>query len=113
MMNASVKGTNLDLTPAIKDYIAKKMDMAVKFLGGREVTFCEVEVELTTNHHNKGQIFRAEANLQVGGDLLRAEKTGEDLYAAIDLMKDQLIDAIKKIKEKNLSKRREGMKENE
>lgn len=112
-MQLSIKATNLEMTAAIKDYIEKKFDMAEKYLGGRPVTFCEIEVELTTNHHNKGQIFRAEANLQVEGELLRADETAEDLYAAIDLAKDRLVDAIRKSKEKNLSKRREGMKENE
>jgi putative sigma-54 modulation protein len=106
-MKFNLKSTNLELTPAISAYIDEKMDSIEKYLGSMPVINFDFEVELTTNHHHKGDIFRAEANLEVAGDLLRVEKTEADLYKAIDKVKDHLIDLIKKHKEKRIAKRRE------
>lgn len=105
-MKLTIKATNLELTPAIKNYIQKKMDMAEKYLGDRKVIGCDFEVELTTKHHHKGDIFRAEVNLSVAKELIRVEKTETDLYKAIDKVKDHVVELMKKYKEKKLAKRR-------
>jgi putative sigma-54 modulation protein len=105
-MELNIKSTNLELTPAIRAYVEEKILSAEKYMNHMPVTNCDVEVELTTNHHHKGDIFRAEVNLSVGKDLLRVEKTESDLYKAIDKVKDHLIDLVKKHKEKRLAKDR-------
>ncbi len=105
-MNFSLKATNLELTTAIKAYVEKKMMMIEKYLGSKGVISCEVEVELMTRHHHKGDIFRAEVNLRLPHDSLRVERTEADLYKAIDKMKDHLADLITRSKEKRLAKRR-------
>ena len=110
-MKVDIKATNLELTPAIHAYIQKKMDMAEKYLGKQDVIQCDFEVALTTHHHHKGQIFRAEVNLSIAKEYLRADRTSEDLYKAIDEVKDNLVDLINKHKEKRLSKRRLAKKE--
>ncbi len=109
-MKVTIKATNLALTPAIKSYIQKKMDMTEKYLGGRKVIACDFEIELTTKHHQKGEIFRAEVNLAVASDLLRIEKTEADLYKAIDKVKEHVIELMKKYKEKRIAKRRTAIK---
>jgi putative sigma-54 modulation protein len=98
-MQLNIKATKIELTPAIKDYVQKKMDMLEKYLGNFQVINAHVELELTTRHHVKGEIFRAEVNLELPGKLLRVEKTENDLYQAIDKVKDHLEEAIKKYKE--------------
>jgi putative sigma-54 modulation protein len=98
-MQLNIKATKIELTSAIKDYVQKKMDMLEKYLGNFQVISAHVELELTTRHHVKGEIFRAEVNLELPGKLLRVEKTEEDLYKAIDKVKDHLEEAIKKYKE--------------
>lgn len=105
-MNINIKATKIELTPAIKDYIQEKMDMLEKYLGDIQVINAHFEVELTTHHHQKGDIFRAEANLSIPGSLLRVEKTEGDLYKAIDKVKDHLHMMIKKHKEKLIDKKR-------
>lgn len=99
-MNIQVKATKIDLTPEIKEYIQKKIDMLEKYLGDLKVFNCDFEVEMTTNHNVKGKIYRAECNLNLGGRLLRVEKTEEELYKAIDKVKDHLAEGIKKYKGK-------------
>ncbi|MCX6792830.1 MAG: ribosome-associated translation inhibitor RaiA [Candidatus Falkowbacteria bacterium] len=105
-MKVNIRANNLKLTPAIHDYIDEKMAAVEKFLGNIQVINCDFEVELTTKHHHKGDIFRAEVNLEVAKDLLRVEKLEADLYKAIDKVKDHLIDVITKHKEKMISTRR-------
>jgi putative sigma-54 modulation protein len=105
-MQIRIKATNLELTDAIHNYFQTKMDMVEKYLGDLQVINCDVEIEKAIGGQNKGEIFRAEVNLQVPRELLRVEKTEEDLYKAIDKVKDHLELVIKKYKEKLRDKKR-------
>jgi len=99
-MNIRIKATKIELTEEIKDYVQEKMDMLEKYLGDFPVINADFEVEKTTNHHQKGEIYRAEFNLSVPGELLRVEKTEVDIFRAIDNVKDHMEIVIKKYKEK-------------
>jgi putative sigma-54 modulation protein len=95
-----IKGTNIDLTDAIKDAVESDLaalDPMVERWG--DAASVDVEVGKTTNHHHKGEIFRAEANLQIPGKLLRAEREDEDLYVAIKEVADTLARELNKEKE--------------
>ena len=105
-MQINIKATKIKLTPEIKDYVQKKMDMLEKYLGGIQVINADFEVEQITKHHQKGEIFRAEANLEIPGKLLRVEKTENELFKAIDKVKDHLAEMIKEKKERMIDKRR-------
>jgi len=105
-MQIKIKGTKIELTDAIKGYVQDKMDMLERDLGTIKPINCDVEVGMTSNHHQKGDIYRAEVNLQLNGEMLRVEKTEDDLYKAIDKVKDHLAMAIKKYKEKKIDKKR-------
>ena len=109
-MNLDIKATNLELTPAIKAYIEEKVSGLSKFLekwekiGDIEARF---ELAKTTNHHNKGEVFYAELNIDLGEKMLRAEHSADDAYKAIDkvkdVMKSQLVDfkEVQEAKEKS------------
>jgi putative sigma-54 modulation protein len=98
-MQIDIKGTNLELTEAIKDYVNEKIGSLDKFFDG--ILEARVDIGLTTKHHQKGNIFRAEVNLEVPRKHnLRAESEREDLYMAINEVKDELQRQIKKLKEK-------------
>lgn len=99
-MKVKIKATNLELTQAIKDYINNKVEMLEKYLGDIKPINCDFEVSLTTHHHLKGKIFKAEINLNLPGTMLRVEKTEKDLYKAIDKVKDHVASMIVKYKEK-------------
>lgn len=106
IMKINIKSNKLELTAAIRDYFQNKMDMVEKYLGDIKVINCDVEIEKAVGGQNKGEIFRAEVNLQVPRQILRVEKTEKDLYKAIDKVKDHLELVIKKYKEKLLDKKR-------
>lgn len=108
-MNINIKATKIKLTPAIKDYVLEKMDMLDKYLGDIKVIKADFEVELTTHHHNKGEIFRAEANLKLSEGFIRVDKTEKNLYKAIDKVKDHLKEIIIEHKEKLIDKKRRAV----
>lgn len=95
-----MKATGFELTPAIAAYAEEKVRHMEKFLVSvQEPKRALIELEKTTNHHNKGQIFRAEVMLELPGKMLRAEATNEELYAAIDEVKDILERQVVQYKE--------------
>ena len=106
-MKIQIKATNLELTPAIRAFVEEKMNMVDKYFGEITPTMCQFEVDLVSHHHHKGDIFRAEVNLEVPGELLRVEKTEGDLYKAIDKVKEHLVEVVKKYKEKKIGRQRE------
>ncbi|MFA5000093.1 MAG: ribosome-associated translation inhibitor RaiA [Patescibacteria group bacterium] len=105
-MQIKIKASNLELTEAIRAYFQEKMDMLEKYLGDIPVMNCDCEIEKAVGGQHKGEIFRAEVNLNVPRQVLRVEKTEKDLYKAIDKVKDHLELVIKKYKEKIRDKRR-------
>ncbi len=113
-MKINIKSTNLELTPAIKEYIDEKIGGLEKFIQGikDEQDFLEegrspietwVEVEKTASHQ-KGKIFRAECQIKIAGKSLRSESIQEDLHLAIDEVKDELQRDIKRFKETRFSR---------
>ncbi len=105
-MRINIKATNLELTPAIREYIEMKIGSLSRFLKRFEAeNEIEVFVEIarTTKHHKSGDVFYAEANFSIGKKLLRAEHTDLDIRAASDKGEDKLGHEIKKYKGLGLS----------
>lgn len=103
MLKHHIKATNFELTPAISDYLSKKLSALDKFTNDVEA-IARIEVGRTTHHHNKGDIFRAEINLDLGdkSKMFRAVCETSDIYSAIDQMKDDILAEVTKAKRKNL-----------
>lgn len=99
-MNLQIRAKNIELTEEIKNYAQEKMDALDKYLGDFPVIQADFQIEKTTNHHQKGEVYRAELNLDVPQELLRVEKTGNDIHEAIDLVRDAMEIVINKYKEK-------------
>lgn len=110
-MNVKIKATKIELTPEIKDYIQEKMDMLEKFLGRVQVLNCDVEVGMSVGGQQSGEIYRAEVNLEVPGELMRVVKTEKELFKAIDKVKNHLTRSIKRYKEIRINKKRKPAKE--
>ncbi len=88
-MHITFKTTNIELTSALREYTEKKLQAVEKFAGA--TAQAAVELEKTTNHHKQGDIFRAEVNMvTTTGAQYRAVSEKEDLYKAIDDMKDEI-----------------------
>ena len=107
-MNTSTKGINISLTPAISDYITKRLDKINKLIGDDASVQCTVEVSRTTSHHHKGEIFRAEIRVVGSGRNIYATSEKEDLYMAIEDATDETLASLKSGKKKYLSFVRRG-----
>ena len=74
-----------------------------KFLGRWEKNsevLLRVEISKITNHHRKGIVFYAEANLDLPQNTLRIEETNDELRIAIERLRDRLKNEILKLKER-------------
>lgn len=102
-MKITIKGTNLDLTPSIKEYIENKISGLEKFMKavveGTEA-MARVEIARTTKHHAKGDVFRAEVNIDLTQNIARAEHEDVDVRTAIDMVANKLKNMLVKQKEK-------------
>jgi len=110
-MQINIKATNLDLTPAIREYIETKIGSLKRFLKRFEdKSEVEVFVEIarTTKHHHKGNVFYAEATFSIGKKVFRAEHSDWDIRIAIDRVRDKLQEEINEYKEMKIEKYREG-----
>lgn len=99
-----IKGTNLDLTPAIKEYIETRVAPLGKYLGTSELgsdVIARVEISRTTRHHGKGDVYRAEINIDVTQNIARVEREGGDVRAMID----EAVEALKQILVKHKEKK--------
>jgi len=113
MQFINIKAKDIVLTPVLKGYIEKKIGALELFLkrwdseGSVQV---RVEVGRTTRHHNKGVVFRAEANITLPHALLHAEDEDSDLHVAIDRVRDTLKREIQKYRDQKLRTTREARK---
>lgn len=98
----------MEMTSTISDYATKKVEMLGKFISTHDVVQVWVEIGKTTQHHQHGEIFRAELQIKFDGNSLRAVSEKDDLYAAIDDAQEELKREILKFKDKKGTKRRRG-----
>ena len=110
-MNINIKATNIELTPAIREYIEKKLESVEKKLidPNDDSVHADVEVGKTTRGQRKGDVFRAEFNLHIDGDFIHTESIQENLYAAIDEAQDELYRSVRRTKNKKQDVTRRGM----
>ncbi len=94
-MNIKITSKNFDMSPAIEEYAMSKVSSLEKFLDSSKEILCEVEIGRTTRHHQSGDIYRAEVNINEPGSAqvyVAAEEA--DPYIAIDAVRDEAERAI-------------------
>ncbi|MFD1038875.1 ribosome hibernation-promoting factor, HPF/YfiA family [Virgibacillus byunsanensis] len=102
-MKYNIRGENLEVTGAIRDYVEKKISKLERYFDTPPTS--DVHVNLSV--YNDEQ--RIEVTIPMTNLLLRGEVQHVDLYAAIDLVVDKLERQIRKYKTKvNRKFRQEG-----
>jgi len=91
-MRIETHGQQLEVTPALRDYVESKLARLARHF---EQPF-DVRTQLSLNKPD----HRAEANVLIAGRTLHADASGENMYAAIDLLADKLDRLLVKHKEK-------------
>ncbi|MDE2001887.1 MAG: ribosome-associated translation inhibitor RaiA [Patescibacteria group bacterium] len=102
-MRIQVSAKGFDLTPSLAQFAEEKMMSLEKYLSrwdGDGGVIVRVEISKNTNHHNKGEVFYAEANMDLPKHVLRVEETAEDMHTAIDVLKDRMKNELLKLKDK-------------
>ncbi|WP_077328060.1 ribosome hibernation-promoting factor, HPF/YfiA family [Virgibacillus siamensis] len=93
-MKYNIRGENLEVTGAIRDYVERKISKLERYFDTPPTS--DVHVNLSV--YNDEQ--RIEVTIPMTNLLLRAEEQHLDLYAAIDLVVDKLERQIRKYKTK-------------
>jgi putative sigma-54 modulation protein len=94
-MNYNIRGENIEVTPAIREYVEKKVAKLERYF--TESPNANVNVNLKVYQDKKAKV---EITIPMKDLVLRAEELHEDMYAAIDLITDKLERQIRKHKTK-------------
>jgi len=94
MLNISIKGLRMPLTPAITDAVHKKVATLEKIV--HDYTFVQVELGKTSSHHKAGpDVFATQITLDSNGHMYYAEVTDADLYASLDRAIIDIAESVK------------------
>ncbi len=103
---------NIELTPAIKNHVLEKVTKLGKLLKKIEDKGGEIKVNFevgkSTKHHKSGLVFHSDCTIRIDGKKYYLSVDKEDLYKAIDAVKDGLWTEISKIKGKESTLKERG-----
>src|SRR3989338_426762 len=111
-MQINLVGKNIELTEAIKSYVSKRVTNLEKLLtrieerGGK--VMANFEVGKSTNHHKGGEVFHTDCLIKIDGKEFYGRADKEDLYEAIDAVKNSLYNEINKNKDRKQTLFRHG-----
>lgn len=109
MIRYNVRGENIEVTDAIREYVEKKVSKIEKYFDN--VPEASAHVNLKTYSDKTAKV---EVTIPLPNIVLRAEETTPDLYGSVDLVADKLERQIRKYKTKmNRRNRRSGLAEQE
>ena len=91
-MHIQVRGKNIEVTPALRGYVEKRLRKLAKF----DQHFGDVQVTLAVEKDS----HRIEVTIPIDGMILRGEETTGDMYASVDLVVDKLEKQMDKYKGK-------------
>lgn len=105
MFRYNVRGENIEVTQAIRDYIEKKVGKLERYFSDSPEATVHVNLKVYTE-----KTAKVEVTIPLPYLVLRAEETSPDLYASVDLVVDKLERQIRKFKTKiNRKSRETGM----
>jgi len=104
-MELKITGKNVELSPAVHSYIKRKLGKLNRHLTNIIESKVEVSEEKTKSpqHH-----FVVQITVNSNGTLLRGEERGENLYTAIDKVKEVVERQIERYKGKMYNKDRDS-----
>ncbi|AOZ93260.1 ribosome hibernation-promoting factor, HPF/YfiA family [Paenibacillus crassostreae] len=93
-MNFSIRGQQIEVTDALREYVDKKFSRLTKYFDAPLMSDGNVTLGVTRGLH------RVEVTIPLPGVLLRAEDRSDDMYSSIDAVVDKLERQIRKYKTK-------------
>lgn len=101
-MKIIIKGRNIEVTSALRDYVTKRLGKLDKFIDETE----EAQVTLL---QEKGR-HRVEVTFHLHGFIIRGEEETGDMYSSIDLVVEKLEKQTEKYKNRFSKKQRESLR---
>jgi len=95
-MRFQIRGKNLQLSEALKDYVEKRLGKLDKYFDNNPEAVVTLVVEKERH--------RVEVTMPINGYILRGEEESTDMYACIDLVVDKLDKQINKYKTRLIRK---------
>src|SRR3954454_5966357 len=110
MMRLQVKGKNVEVSPALREYAESKLGRLAKQLADQT----QVEVELSEEKNPSISASHvAEGTIFTKGPTLRAREASPDMKASIDQLAEKLERQVKRYREKRVQEpRRQGQSQN-
>ena len=108
-----VQGIHLEITDSIKEYCETKINKAVSHFDLHDVR--EVDVRCSARGGEKqlgGDVHKTTVSVYTKNGVIRSEEEADDLYASIDAVSDKLERKLRKLKEKNASRKAGHNKKN-
>ena len=104
MFRYNVRGENIEVTAAIREYAEKKLSKLERFFDNVPEATAHVNLKVYTD-----KTAKVEVTIPLPYLVLRAEETSIDLYGSIDLVVDKLERQVRKYKTKiNRKSRKKG-----
>ena len=85
MLKINVRGENIEVTGAIREYVEKKLSKLEKYFEDTSNSTAHVNLKVYSDKNSK-----VEVTIPLPYLVLRAEETSPDMYASIDLVTDKL-----------------------
>ncbi|MGE5380668.1 MAG: ribosome hibernation-promoting factor, HPF/YfiA family [Methylocystaceae bacterium] len=102
-MKIDIRGKNIELTDALKDYVEKRLSKLERYIDDLRIA----QVTLSVEH----DLHKVEVTIPLNGLILRGEEATEDMYSAIDLVVEKLEKQIEKYRTRIIKKyRTSGLK---
>ena len=98
MVNPKITVRNMEMTAPIKDYAANKVAKYADLL--EKAIHIAIEITELTPHRGVAQDFTVEINVNLPGTLIRVAEKGDDVYAMLDKVSDQMARKLKRYEEK-------------
>ncbi len=94
-MQVTVTGRNVELTPALKDYLLDKLQRSQKHF---DHTLSITALLSVSKNPSVAQSQTAEVTIKLNGSVIRGEESTENMYASIDLVADKIERQLRKYK---------------
>ena len=95
MLKYSIRGENLEVTDALRDYVVSKLEKIEKYFQAEQELDARVNLKVY-----REKTAKVEVTIPLGSITLRAEDISQDMYGSIDLVTDKIERQIRKNKTK-------------
>lgn len=95
MIKYGIRGENLEVTEAIRDYVVSKLEKIEKYFQPEQ----ELDARINLKVYRE-KTAKVEVTIPLGSITLRAEDVSQDMYGSIDLVTDKIERQIRKNKTK-------------